>query len=328
MLKPDAIRKQSESAIGQWGPQWRKHAKIHSKFEMKPLSDFRNTGIGKSLLLVANGYSLEQEIETIKENQENVDIMVCDKALGHLLENGVVPKYVLLCDANVSYEKYLEKWKDKVGDIILFSNVCANPEWTKEKWKDIYFFNNQDVLGSEKEFSKLSGCQNFIPAATNVSNAMVVFATQATNEAKDNFFGYDKILLIGFDYSWTPDGNYYAFDYEGGGKRFYMKHVFLLNTNGRHAYSSNNLLFSAKWLEDYINVFGLRVVNCSDSTVLTAWKRGKLSEQMKYRYKPEDADRAKNLGQEYNELLLKINKIKNEMNEINKDHYSKMVASL
>lgn len=328
-LTPDAIRKQSESAYGQWCKQWRQHAEIHSKFKMKPLADFRNSGIGKALLLIANGYSFEQNIETIKKYRANVDVMVCDKALGHCIENDIIPDFVILCDANVSYEKYLKKWKSKLKNTILFSNVCANPQWTKKHiWKDIYFFVNQDVLKSELEFSKISGCQNFIPAATNVSNAMVVFATQATNEVRDNFFGYDKILMIGFDYSWMPDGNYYAFDHDGNGKRKYMKHVYLLNVGGRYSYTSTNLLFSAKWIEDYIRIFGIRAVQCSDNSVLTGWKRGKLDEQMQYLYKPEDSGKMTGLIAEHEQVLLKLNKIKNDIHGINKDHYMKMVASL
>lgn len=176
------IRAQSEAAYKQWAPQWRKHTKENSIFEMKSIHELENHGVGRAVLCVANGYSFEENIETIKKYQHNVDIFACDKTMGHLLDNGITPKFVMMCDANVDYEKYMAPYKDKLQDIILIANICGNPEWTKNgNWKDKYFFINKDILGSEKEFSEMSGCTNFIPAGTNVSNAMVVMLTQSDN---------------------------------------------------------------------------------------------------------------------------------------------------
>jgi hypothetical protein len=68
MPSSEQIKAQSLSAYGQWKELWREHASIHSKFKMKSFNDFFNIGIGRSCLLVANGYSLQEQIETIKEN--------------------------------------------------------------------------------------------------------------------------------------------------------------------------------------------------------------------------------------------------------------------
>jgi hypothetical protein len=152
LLTTEDITQQSLRAINQWGTLWRTHAKEHSKYEMRSLEELENVGIGKAVVCVANGYSLELEIETLKKYQGNVDILCCDKTLGHLLDNGITPTYCIVCDAKVSYEKYLEPWKDKLQNTILFQNVCGNPEWTNQgNWKDRYFFVNKDVLGSEKD---------------------------------------------------------------------------------------------------------------------------------------------------------------------------------
>ena len=129
MLNKDQIMQQSLQAYNQWKDIWRKHAKENSVHEMKSLDDFKNTGVGKAVLCVANGYSFELEIETIKKHRENVDILACDKTLGHLIDHGIKPDFVIVCDANVNYEKYMEKWKDQLQDTVLFSNVAANPKW-------------------------------------------------------------------------------------------------------------------------------------------------------------------------------------------------------
>jgi uncharacterized protein with gpF-like domain len=69
-MNHDQIVKQSKTAYAQWCVQWRDHAKRHAKYEQKSFEDFRNSGIGKAALLVANGYSFEENIETIKKHTD------------------------------------------------------------------------------------------------------------------------------------------------------------------------------------------------------------------------------------------------------------------
>src|SRR4051812_18336632 len=106
-MNPQLIKEQSNAAMKQWADQWREHCKIHSSFPQKGFDEYENIGVGKAVLCIANGYSLEENISTIQENQRNVDILACDKTLGHLIDHGIVPTYVLVCDANVDYEKYM-----------------------------------------------------------------------------------------------------------------------------------------------------------------------------------------------------------------------------
>jgi hypothetical protein len=329
MLSKDDIQKQSERAYGQWCKQWREHAKHHSKWPMKSLTDFENSGIGKAVLCVGNGYSFEEEIETIKANWQNVDIICCDKSLGHLLDHGITPTFCLVADANVNYEKYLKPWENKLQGTILLGNVCANPMWAdKGNWKDRYFFCVKDVLQSEHEFMALSGCPNVMAAGTNVSNALVIALTQCDNSGRRNFFGYDKILLIGFDYSWSPDKKYYAFDERASGKTNYMRHAYTLDQVSRPCYSSNNLIFSAKWLGQYISAFNLPVVQCTKRTIFGTKKRGILAEQMQYSFRPENRERVLR-ALELRQLAQKIKK-ENEtlIKDIARDHYYSYLRSV
>ena len=328
-MTENQILLQSKAAYGQWKEQWREHANWNSKHEMKPLTDFQNTGIGRAVLCIANGFSFEEHIETIRKYQDDVDILVCDKTLGHCLDNGIRPTFVVVCDANVSYEKYLEPWKDKVGGITIFSNVCANPQWTDGvEWKDKYFFVNKDILHSEIEFSKLSGCPNHIPAATNVSNAMVVFLTQSDNEGRNNFFGYDKILLIGYDYSWRVGKKYYAFDEDGGGKAQYMRHVFCKTIDSSEAYTSGNLAFSAEWLDKYAKTFNLNVVQCSKGSILGARYQGELEHNMKYKFRRGDQKKVADLVPKLNLLKQESRKIENELRKMGQEHHAAAVQSI
>lgn len=330
MLGPEDIKRQSKNAYKQWATQWREQAKENGKWPMKSMVQFENIGIGKAVLCVANGYSVEVEIETIKAQQDKVDILCCDKSLGHLLRNGIKPTYCLVADANVNYEKYLKPYEAQLSDTILFLNVCANPKWADNgNWKDRFFFCNADVLGSEKEFGALSGCPNVVPAGTNVSNALVVMLTQSDNTGRRNFFGYDKILLIGFDYCWAPDGKYYAFDENAEGKANYMRHAYTLDHRGKICYSSQNLIFSAQWLATYVTSFKLPVIQCTDRTVFgLGRKRGILSEQMNYSFRPDDRDRAKRVIELRRKLSEQIKDFDTQILEMSRDHYYSYLRSL
>lgn len=329
-MKTDAILTQSKNAYNQWCEQWRAHASHHQKHApFWPLDDFKNIGVGKALVLAANGYSLETNMDVLVEHRENVDVMCCDKSLGHLIRAGIKPKYCLVCDANVPY-KYMQPYRDELSQTILIMNVCANPEWSDNgNWKKKYFFVNMDVIQSEKEFSSLSHCRNTIPAATNVSNAMLTMVTQCSNRGRNNFFGYDKIILLGYDYCWTSDGGYYAYDWEGNGKRNYMKHVYARTRKGdRIAHTSTNLLFSAQWLEKYIKNFKLPVVQCSEPTLLGGAPSRSLESQIAYKYKVGDSDRVKLLMSKRARMSVEMKEMETELKEIGRDHWYNYVSSL
>lgn len=323
------IRSQSEAAYKQWAEQWRDHAKQNSKFFMKSLEDFENTGVGRAVLCVANGYSFEENIELIKKHKDRIDILACDKTMGHLLDSGIKPKFVMMCDANVDYDKYMAKWKDQLQDTILLANVCGNPKWADNgNWKDKYFFINKDILESEKEFSAISGCQNFIPAGTNVSNAMVVILTQSDNTGRRNFFNYDKILCIGYDYSWRWDGKYYSFDQDGGKKHQYMRHIYLNTTDGDFAYTSGNLQFSAQWFETYVKAFNLPVVICTGKSILHKLKTAKLEEQIQYEYKPKDSKVVRDAYKALREINKQKQKLEQTISNTQGEHWQAFLCSV
>lgn len=330
-MNDQQIRSQSEAAIKQWGAQWEEHCRTHSQDPMikNDLEDFAGTGIGKAVLLVANGYSLEENMLTIKENQGLVDIMCCDKTLGHLIKNGIKPKFCLVCDANVNYEQYLKPYEEELEDTILLINVCANPEWSiNGNWKSKYFFVNRDIIDSHKKFSQLTGCTNFIPAGTNVSNAMLIMLTQCDNEGRRNFFGYDKLLLIGYDYSWRAKGKYYAYSDDGDGKANYMKHLYCMTVDGDWAYTSGNLLFSSQWLEKYISTFRLPVVNCSKKTILQKTKFSELKEQLQYTFKVEDSAKVRAVCTDLKRIYQLKAELEKQLSIIEKEHTLAVMATI
>jgi hypothetical protein len=133
--------------------------------------------------------------------------------------------------------------------------------------------------------------------------------------------GYDKIVLVGFDYSWRADGKYYAFDDDAGGKQFYMRHIYGLSPRGRMIYTSNNLNASASWMGDYINAFKIPVAQCSPHSIAQFDATADLEACLKYRFRTTDLDVIRKQLARRNELAAQQKKIDDRLKEISKSHY-------
>lgn len=267
-MTEEEVRRQSEAAFGQWKEIWEKHSKANGekyRADGRSHRDLLNHGIGKQLLCIANGYSLEVEIETIKAQRPKCDIACVDKSFGVLMDHGVKPEFVVIADANVSYAQWCERHIDETHDVTLIANVNASIDWTLN-WKGpVIFYVNKDNIETEKIYMELSGCRELIPASSNVGNTAVVFFTQICN--------YDRYLLLGYDYSWAPGVNYYAFN--DNEKRHWMRHMFALGIDGNLCYTSQNLNFSARWLVEYAQkqMSFKKIHNCSGAGVLNIHPR-------------------------------------------------------
>lgn len=261
------IQKQSESVYNQFGERWKKFAMENVKLPRKDVREFQNMGIGKHLLCVALGESTAEQIDVIKKYRDKVEIVTCDKGFEPLLEHGVKADYVMTCDTNVPF-RFIKNSINETKGVKLLATPYANTEWT-QAWKgDRYFYINKDSLETEKVFIKIFGDDiRLIPAGSNVSNAMLIFFTGSDEHENVNYSGYEKYILVGYDYSWKPDGNYYAW-MNPVPKRYYMNHRTMLDLKQDIVFTSENLLFSAKWLYSYITAFHLPVVNCSDRGLL------------------------------------------------------------
>jgi hypothetical protein len=274
------VKKQSTAVFGQFGEsKWIPFAKENAKHpNRRDPMELQNCGVGKVLLAVGFGASVEDHLETIKKYRDRVDIICPDKAFKPLMDRGIKPDYVMLCDCNIMWPKWGPD-ESLTKDIKLLSTAYGNTMWTRRWQGPIYFYVNRDAIGSEKVFLDILGSKTrAIPASSNVSNAQVVFLTGMDEWTQSVFAGYDKILLTGYDYSWRPDGNYYAWS-DPKPKRYYMQHRTLRDINSDRVFSSENLIFSARWLSTYLKSFNLNAVNCSERGLLDI-KRGSLESEM------------------------------------------------
>lgn len=272
------VMRQSEQVFGQFGDsKWIPQARENARLDRRSPEELEGVGTGRTLLFAAMGESTEENIEAIKANRDKFHLAVNDKAFGYMVDRGIVPDFVFLADANIPF-KWLEKYVDKTEGVRLIASPYANPEWTKV-WKGPrFFYVNADVIKSEEYFKKEFPGVRVIPASSNVSNAMVCFFIGAIDGPPLNWGGYDRYLLVGYDYSWRPwngsdaepgvkRGKYYAFE-DPVPKRFYMNHRTMFDVNGDYVHTSENLYFSARWLWTMVTGFGVPLVNCSGRGLL------------------------------------------------------------
>lgn len=273
-LSYQEVRKQSEAVFGQFGKtKWIPFAKENARHpNRRDARELQGVGAGKTLLSIGMGASLERHAETIVKYRDRFDIITCDKGFRALKENlGVKPDYVMVCDCNVVWQKWGPREEDTEG-VKMIATPYANLDWTR-KWRGpIYFYVNRDAIDTQEIFLDIMGAgTRQIPASSNVSNAQLVFFLGLDEWTRDTFAGYEQYVLVGYDYSWKPDGNYYAWA-NPIPKRNYMNHRVLRDNAGELCFSSDNLVFSARWLTNYLRAFPEAPVLNASQGILEARK--------------------------------------------------------
>jgi len=260
-LTKEDINKQSEGTWARWRHDWIENSNINKDGKRGKIKDLINHGEGRNLLQVAFGNSLKQNIDKIKEvsQRDDFDVFCCDKAFGYLMENGIIPDFCLVADANIDDIWFKDHDTSKTK---LIANIAANPLWTQHWEGEIFYYVNWDSIDTARIVGKIGECYDVIPAASNVSNAQVVFANQ--------IMGYDWEILIGFDYSWKADKYYATGDYKE--KKSWMNHMTLISNKGELLQTSTNLMFSSQWMSMYLKKTRAKVIDCSGGFLESNYK--------------------------------------------------------
>lgn len=284
MLSHADVIRQSNQVFAQFGERvWIPNARKNAALPRRNANELRNMGLGRFAVLAALGESLEGHIETIRKYRDRIDLIVCDKAFCALAERGIIADAVLVADANIPF-RWLEPHVAKTEGVKLLATAYANPEWTTAWRGPRYFYVNVDAIGSQKVFLDIMGQDSRrVPAGSNVSNALLCFLSGAMDDIEENFANYERYFLTGFDYCWRPrgedvtvvQGNYYAFS-DPHPKRNYMHHRTMRDINGDIVYTSDNLLFSAKWAWMYLKRYEkiMPTLNCSGRGILDLRNEG------------------------------------------------------
>ena len=286
LLSNAEVISQSKTVFGQFGESvWIPNAKKNVALKHHDANKLISCGIGKVLVLVGMGPSLEEQVQSIIKYRDRCDVCVCDKGFGPLLDHGVKADYVFLCDANIPY-RHIEPYIDKTDGVKLIATPYAQTDWTTNWRGERYFFVMRDAIESEQHFYAIFGPVRGVPAGSNVSNGMLSFFAGCDETNDKNWAGYERYLLIGYDYAWPLKGNYYAWS-NPVEKRHYMTHRTILDMNMNTYFTSENLYFSAKWMMSYLSKFKIPVVNCSKRGLLMVVQQSTLEKELS-RLRPKE----------------------------------------
>ena len=275
----DEIQHHSKLAFDKWKDLWIGNCKANMKRIATSHRDYLGIYEGKIAVLFSYGPSFEKNVEEFKASDlyknPNVVVGCVDKAFRPLVQRNIFPDHCIIADGSIDPDWFKGVPDHAVQSCVLISNVYARPEWS-EHWerkngkKSILWYLNKDNLNTHDFFGNIANYYEVIPAASNVSNSLVVFFRQ--------IFGCRTFYLCGFNFSWKKGKYYGAEDHK---KKNFLGMLRQVDINGDLVWASTNMDFSRRWLENYCvyseQNFGCTFVNCSGEGMLNIVRKENLN---------------------------------------------------
>lgn len=165
--------------------------------ETFPLASLQNQFSGQTALILAAGPSLAENIHNVKNNREKFVILAVNKVAKYLIENDIIPDFVLFLDASY-IAKTIVGIEDKFKDTICLMDIKTDHTVLNNKFKKI-FFNFSDT---DSVMQKLVASNKHLEIL-NIGGSVSTFAL--TTAVK---LGFSKIILSGIDLAIKDDKVY------------------------------------------------------------------------------------------------------------------------
>lgn len=154
------------------------------------------------IVLVASGPSLDKNIKILKKFEKNAIILSADVALFKLVENDIIPDFVVTIDPSDMFVRF---WEDvKTDESILICPTTIHPK-SLESWRGKkFFFNQSDLKDTEKgkvlyEITKPTKGYGFIYNRFFIGATMLQVST---------IFNPKPAILMGYDFAYTNNKAY------------------------------------------------------------------------------------------------------------------------
>jgi len=259
---------QSRRTLDKWGELWESNCKVNRANFRKHEFDYKKKS--EKCYLFSFGPSFESNLKNLIKTKEHYanHVGCVDKALGGLLKYSTIPHTVVTADARIRIDECLNGVDEGFAGVALKTThffICAtsDPSWILfcNKYGIKYtIFLNKDTIKSHHEFKKYFNVNRLdieqdailLPASVNVGNCLYMIHALIYN--------FSHIFLLGYDYSFQYKSRYYGMESFapvhrdfGRDKRILEAHTVVPDLTGALVYTSQNLLFSAKWLVDAID---------------------------------------------------------------------------
>jgi hypothetical protein len=200
----------------------------------------------KAIVLVGSSPCLKEDIEKLKELDDNFHIICANSALRYLLRNGIKPHYVVCLDSDkIDIPQHLDC---DSKDITLLASAIVCPEaldnWKGPIWYMGYsskYINKNVVRKVKRRLGK-----TLISGGNSMTTAF--FVATAIMQAK-------TIIFVAHEYCFDKRNAYYA-DKKAAKQETIKTAVSVTDVKGRQRYTQSALFSYAIWTEKGINDLG------------------------------------------------------------------------
>ena len=152
------------------------------------LSDLYNQFIGQTALIVGAGPSLNENIDFIKKNRDKFVIFAVNKIVKYLLQNEIVPDFVVCMDAG-NMDRTLGGLESNFGRVNCIMDIRTDCSLIKKGFNKIFYtFSNTDPL-----VNKLQKYNPSLKAEELGGSATTMALVSAVK------LGFSKVFFVGVD---------------------------------------------------------------------------------------------------------------------------------
>lgn len=161
------------------------------------LSDLDGKFAGQTAIVAAAGPSLSENIPFIKSNRGKFVLFAVNKAIKILLDNGIIPDFVVCADAKY-VNKTLNGLGDNLGNINCIMNINTDSSILSNKFKKVFMsFPTNDMV-----INKLAQYNTFIQQQESGGSATTMAFVSAAN------MGFSKVIMTGVDLAFKGEQVY------------------------------------------------------------------------------------------------------------------------
>jgi hypothetical protein len=232
---------------------WIEHARQNRKrvkTEGWAASDLLDAGVGKTAVIIGAAPSVRSKVSDLRFLQRDSGFLLysVSSGLGFLLDNGIIPDYCMVMDADPTIARFFETVDERAKDVTLIASVCTDPKIV-EKWpgpvKWIAVYSSIKALDRKyrKWYSPVNGCGIMFPALCSQYNTAVAAAYRISGSRILIFVGNDLSFPDGKDSRYYADRN----DIKDGWLRMPHPDIY-----GNKVYTTYNFMTLKLACEDYL----------------------------------------------------------------------------
>ena len=172
-----------------------------NKGEVYKLSDLEGKFVGQAALVAAAGPSLTENVGFIRNNREKFVIFAVNKALKTLIDNDIIPDFVVCADARF-INKTLSGVQEQLQNVNCIMNINSDAEILTNKFKKVFMsFPTNDMV-----INKLIQYNTFIKQQESGGSATTMAFVSAVK------MGFSKVVMAGVDLAFKGEQVYASGD--------------------------------------------------------------------------------------------------------------------